>query len=138
MTCEKSVRPVFTVMPPIRKIEEFIAKPPRRVQIDTKQNPLQIVDNTRLFRQTRELNRTAVLQFRNRRDCLAVEFCSQTRGRASTVRSPSSIAPGIFLPATALPSSTAPAAPEAFAGGAVIGLLGGLMSLPAQNSGYPC
>ena len=57
MTCEKSVRPVFTVMPPIRKIEEFTAKPPRRVQIDTKQNPLQIVDNTRLFRQTRELNR---------------------------------------------------------------------------------
>jgi len=60
MTCEKSVRPVFTVMPPIRKIEEFTAKPPRRVQIDTKQNPLQIVDNTRLFRQTGELNRTAV------------------------------------------------------------------------------
>jgi hypothetical protein len=53
MTCEKSVRPVFTVMPPIGKIEEFTAKPPRRVQIDTKQNPLQIIDNTRLFRQTR-------------------------------------------------------------------------------------
>jgi hypothetical protein len=47
-------------MPPIRKIEEFTAKPPRRVQIDTKQNPLQIVDNARLFRQTRGLNRTAV------------------------------------------------------------------------------
>jgi len=61
MTCEKSVRPVFTVMPAIRKIEEFTAKPPRRVQIDTKQNPLQIVDNTRLFCQTRELNRTAVI-----------------------------------------------------------------------------
>jgi hypothetical protein len=61
MTCEKSVRPVFTVMPPIGKIEEFTAKPPRRVQIDTKQNPLQLVDNTRLFRQTRELNRTAVI-----------------------------------------------------------------------------
>jgi len=60
MTCEKSVRPVFTVMPPIRKIEEFTANPPRRVQIDTKQNPLQIVDNARLFRQTRGLNRTAV------------------------------------------------------------------------------
>jgi len=65
MTCEKSVRPVFTVMPPIRKIEEFTAKPPRRVQIDTKQNPLQIVDNTRLFRQTRELNRTAVTNTNN-------------------------------------------------------------------------
>ena len=61
MTCEKSVRPVFTVMPPIRKIEEFTANPPRRVQIDTKQNPLQIVDNARLFRQTRGLNRTAVI-----------------------------------------------------------------------------
>ena len=60
MTCEKSVRPVFTVMPPIRKIEEFTAKPLRRVQIDTNQNPLQIIDNARLFRQTRELNRTAV------------------------------------------------------------------------------
>jgi len=60
MTCEKSVRPVFTVMPPIRKIEEFTAKPPRRVQIDTKQNTLQIIDNARLFRQIRELNRTAV------------------------------------------------------------------------------
>jgi hypothetical protein len=62
MTCEKSVRPVFTVMPPIGKIEEFTAKPPRRVQIDTKQNTLQILDNTRLFRQTSELNRTAVLR----------------------------------------------------------------------------
>jgi len=60
MTCEKSVRPVFTVMPPIGKIEEFTAKPLRRVQIDTNQNPLQIIDNARLFRQTRELNRTAV------------------------------------------------------------------------------
>jgi len=61
MTCEKSVRPVFTVMPPIGKIEEFTAKPLRRVQIDTNQNPLQIIDNARLFRQTRELNRTAVI-----------------------------------------------------------------------------
>ena len=26
MTCEKSVRPVFTVMPPIGKIEEFTAQ----------------------------------------------------------------------------------------------------------------
>ena len=61
MTCEKSVRPVFTVMPPIGKIEEFTAKPPRRVQIDTKQNAIQAIDNARLFRQARELNRTAVM-----------------------------------------------------------------------------
>jgi hypothetical protein len=60
MTCEKSVRPVFTVMPPIGKIEEFTAKPSRRVQIDTKQNPPQPIASKRLFSQTWGLNRAAV------------------------------------------------------------------------------
>src|SRR3984893_1180411 len=39
MTCANSVRPAFTAMSPIGKIEEITAKPSSQVQIDTKQNP---------------------------------------------------------------------------------------------------
>ncbi len=39
MTCANSVRPAFTAMPPIGKIEEITAKPSSQVQIDTKQYP---------------------------------------------------------------------------------------------------
>jgi len=39
MTCANSVRPAFTAMSPIGKIDEITAKPSSQVQIDTKQNP---------------------------------------------------------------------------------------------------
>jgi hypothetical protein len=39
MTCANSIRPAFTAMSPIGKIEEITAKPSSQVRIDTKQYP---------------------------------------------------------------------------------------------------
>src|ERR1700735_767984 len=60
MTCENSVRPRFTVMPPIGKIVQPTAIRQIQVQIDTKQNQLQPIALHHLFIIPLSLNRTVV------------------------------------------------------------------------------
>src|ERR1700685_2271131 len=61
ITCENSVRPTFTVRPPIGKIGHPTANSQIQVQIDTKQNLLQLVATQGLFSTPLALNRTGMI-----------------------------------------------------------------------------
>src|ERR1700685_1620968 len=62
ITCENIVLPTFTVRPPIVKIGHPTANSRTQVQIDTKQNLLQLVATQRLFSAPLALNRTGMTQ----------------------------------------------------------------------------
>src|SRR5580658_1990082 len=99
MTCENSVRPRFTVMPPIGKIGQPTAIRQIQVQIDTKQNQLQPIALHHLFIIPLSLNRTVVQPDRNAAPSIRPQ--SERRGIWNrSAASPATLKIAIRLPAS--------------------------------------